>query len=350
MRKIIHIDMDCFYAAVELRDQPQLQNQPVAVGGASDRRGVLCTCNYVAREYGVHSAMPTQQALELCPNLVLLPVDFTKYRAVSTEIREIFTRYTELIEPLSLDEAYLDVSECQQHHNSATWIAEAIRADIVKEQGITASAGIAPNKFLAKIASDWRKPNGQFVIPPEDIDDFIADLPVKKIFGVGKVTAYKLAQYNIHICRDLQSKELKWLIEKFGRFGAKLHLLAQGIDKREVKPERDRKSLSVENTFTEDLMTMDQCLTAVEDLFTELQRRLQRQEKSQLDRISKQFIKLKFSDFSLTTYEETSTDVSLTHFSDMCRHAFEKQPQAVRLLGLGVRFSPPQPEQFSLEF
>ena len=204
-RKIIHVDCDCFYAAVEMRDDPTLRHRPVAVGGDPHRRGVIATCNYPARHFGVHSAMASSQALRLCPELVIVPPNFDKYRKVSTQIHDIFRRYTSLIEPLSLDEAFLDVSASDQFDNSATRIAEALRQDIRRELGITVSAGVAPNKFLAKVASDWRKPDGLFVIPPAQVDAFVAALPVKKISGVGRVTGERMAGLNLHTCGDLQS-------------------------------------------------------------------------------------------------------------------------------------------------
>ena len=194
MRKIIHCDCDCFYAAIEMRDDPALVGRPLAVGGKPDSRGVVATCNYEARAFGVRSAMPTSRALRLCPELILVPPDFERYRAASRQILAIYRDYTALVEPLSLDEAYLDVSGVDRCRGSATLMAEEIRARIRAEVGITASAGIAPNKFLAKIASDWNKPDGQFVIRPDDVDAFVLELPVSKLFGVGKVTAAKLEQ------------------------------------------------------------------------------------------------------------------------------------------------------------
>jgi len=196
IRKIIHIDMDCFYAAIEMRDNPRLRNKPIAVGGSAQSRGVLCTSNYLARQSGVRSAMATAYALKLCPQLIVIKPDMEKYRLISHKIRTVFEQYTDLIEPLSLDEAFLDVSDCQQHNGSATLIAQAIRQQIKDTENLTASAGIAPNKFLAKIASEWNKPDGQFVIPPQNIAAFIPTLPIEKIFGVGKVTAKKCIACN----------------------------------------------------------------------------------------------------------------------------------------------------------
>ena len=203
MRKIIHCDCDCFYAAVEMRDDPSLRDLPIAIGGKSDRRGVVATCNYRAREYGVRSAMPTGQALKLCPDLVVVPGTMAKYREAAQQIRQIFYRYTDKVEPLSLDEAYLDVTDCTECQGSATLIAQEIREVIAREVGVTASAGIAPNKFLAKVASDLNKPDGQYVITPPEIDAFVETLKVKRISGVGKVTNEKLRRLGIETCGDL---------------------------------------------------------------------------------------------------------------------------------------------------
>ena len=238
-RKIIHVDMDCFYAAIEMRERPELRGQPVAVGGS--RRGVLTTCNYEARKFGCRSAMPSFQALRLCPDLVLLPVRFDLYRKESKRIRSIFTSFTDLVEPLSLDEAYLDVSHLR---SEAASIAREVRERIREETQLTASAGIAPNKFLAKIASDWRKPDGQFEIRQEDIESFLRDLPVEKIWGVGKRTAKKIHALGAQTCGDLQGFTILELDRRFGRFGQELFNLCRGIDSRRVNPNRERKSVS----------------------------------------------------------------------------------------------------------
>ena len=222
-RKIIHIDMDCFYAAVEMRDDPRLKGIPIAVGGAPDRRGVISTCNYEAREFGVHSAMATAYALRLCPQLKVLPGRMSHYQSISRQIRQIFGRYTDLVEPLSLDEAFLDVSDSELFKGSATRIAEDIRKTIKNELDLTASAGVAPNKFLAKICSDENKPDGQFVITPDEVDAFVVKLPVKKISGVGKVTAQRLAKHNIVTCADVREMGEKKLIQLFGGLGELLY-------------------------------------------------------------------------------------------------------------------------------
>ena len=217
MRKIIHCDCDSFYASVEMRDDASLRQLPIAVGGSASRRGVIATCNYEARKYGLHSAMPMAQALRLCPDLVVVPTNMEKYRVESKRVQSIFYDYTDLVEPLSLDEAFLAVSECKRHRGSATRIAEEIRNRVREEVGITISAGIAPNKFLAKIASDWKKPDGQFTVTPQDIDAFMVELPVAKIFGVGSVTAKKMSAMNIHTCGDLQQVDASELAKRFGK-------------------------------------------------------------------------------------------------------------------------------------
>ena len=346
-RKIIHIDMDCFYAAVEMRDNPSLRNKPLAVGGAARRRGVLCTCNYLAREYGCRSAMPSHQALKLCPDLIIVPPNISHYKSVSYAIQQIFQQYTDNIEPLSLDEAYLDVSDCQQHQGSATWIASAIRQQIFEQQAITASAGVAPNKYLAKIASDWRKPNGQYVIPPHAVDEFVHQLPVKKLFGVGKVTADKLQLMGITTCRDLQQVELSRLINAFGKMGARLYELARGQDDRPVQAERQRKSVSVEHTYEHDLPDLIHCQQQLPRLLSELQHRLHAQ---QVTAIHKQFVKIKFFDFSQTTVECLSTELLDTIYSHLLSEAFHRGDKPVRLLGLGVRLNQQDEDQQQLSF
>ena len=337
MRKIIHCDCDCFYAAVEMRDDPSLRDLPIAIGGKSDRRGVVATCNYKAREYGVRSAMPTGQALKLCPDLVVVPGTMSKYREAAQQIRQIFYRYTDKVEPLSLDEAYLDVTDCTECHGSATLIAEQIRQVIAREVGVTASAGIAPNKFLAKVASDLNKPDGQYVITPPDIDAFVETLEVKRIFGVGKVTNEKLRRLGIETCGDLQQHPLLELVDKFGVFGKRLHDLSFGRDNREVNANSRRKSLSVERTYSDDLMDHAACLQKLPDLLLELRSRLRRVDSDYL--VTKQLVKMKFSDFTSTTVErQVVKGLPIESFEDLCLQAWERGGRSVRLLGLGVRF------------
>ncbi len=337
-RKIIHIDMDCFYAAIEIRDNPELRGRPVAVGGDPGRRGVLTTCSYEARKFGVRSAMASARALKLCPGLIILPVHMDKYKAASKSIHEVFHEFTERIEPLSLDEAYLDVSDADHCQGSATLMAREIRRRIFEKESLSASAGIAPNKFLAKIASDWNKPNGQFVITPADIPDFIRTLPVHKIFGVGKVTAAKMQRLDIHTCADLQALGLEALVIHFGRFGHTLHALCRGIDEREVQTERERKSLSVERTFHEDLPTLEAMTTHLPGLFEELSRRLGRtRDKSEQD-IKNLFVKLKFDDFTQTTMQHPHPALSSEIYRQLLGEAWTRRHRPVRLIGLGVQF------------
>ena len=349
-RKIIHCDCDCFYAAVEMRDDPRLRGRPLAVGGRAETRGVIATCNYEARAFGVHSAMPTARALQLCSKLILLPPDFERYREASRRILAIYRDYTALVEPLSLDEAYLDVSGVERCRGSASLMAQEIRARIHDEVGITASAGIAPNKFIAKVASDWNKPDGQFVVRPQDVDAFVAALPVKKIFGVGKVTAAKLNGLGVNTCADLRAWSVADLTREFGSFGASLHHLCRGIDERPVQPDRVRKSLSVETTYTPDLHDLDACRAGLLALLEDFHRRFERAR----DRppVHKAFVKVRFSDFSRTTAECVSNAPDDAVWLRLLAEAHGRKALPVRLLGVGVRFSEDEgeaaPAQISL--
>ncbi len=257
MRKIIHIDMDAFFASVELRERPDLQNLPVVIS-SHHPRAVIAAASYPARKFGLRSAMSMTQAKKLCPQVVVIEPNFEKYRDVSQQIHQVFQKYTHLIEPLSLDEAFLDVTENLQDIPSATEVAERIRTDIFKVTGLTASAGVAPNKFLAKIASDWNKPNGICIIKPKQVQHFIQDLPLKKIPGVGKVTQEKLKTLQLETLGDLQQIDENVLIHHFGKYGKQLFLYAQGIDDRPVQSEKQRQQISKEITFDDDL-TLEQC-------------------------------------------------------------------------------------------
>ena len=252
VRKIVHIDMDAFYASVEQRDDPQLRGKPVVVAWLGNR-SVVCAASYEARRFGIRSAMPAVRAERLCPEAVFVPPDFPRYRAVSRLVREIFKRHTDLVEPLSLDEAYLDVSENKTGLPTATRVARAIRAQIREELNLTASAGVAPNKFLAKIASDWRKPDGLFVIQPDEVDPFLRPLPVGRLPGVGKVTEARLEKLGIRTVGDLRGLELPALEGPFGRHGLRLYELARGIDNSPVLPDRPTQSVSAEDTFQHDV-------------------------------------------------------------------------------------------------
>ena len=337
-RKIIHCDCDCFYASIEMRDNPALRGKPIAVGGSPERRGVVATCNYEAREFGIHSAMASATARRLCPGLIIIRTDMDKYRLASSQIHEIFQRYTDLIEPLSLDEAFLDVSDCDEFRGSATRIAEAIRNEVREVVGITISAGIAPNKFLAKIASDWNKPDGQFAVLPNDVDDFVAKLAVKKLHGVGKVTAAKMLRLNLRTCKDLENFGADALTEHFGSFGERLFELSRGIDNRPVSTDRIRKSVSVENTFDTDLPDLDSSLEAMLGLLPKLELRLKRLDNHYS--IKKQFVKLKFHDFVTTTVEMLSEDTNPDNYRTLCEQGFARGERAVRLIGVGVRVEP----------
>ncbi len=339
-RKIIHCDCDCFYASIEMRDNSELVGKPIAVGGFPTRRGVVATCNYEAREFGIHSAMASSTARMRCPELIIIRPDMEKYREASIQIHEIFREYTSIIEPLSLDEAFLDVSSSNQHRGSATLIAQAIRDKVRAQVNITISAGIAPNKFLAKIASDWNKPDGQFVIRPEQVDEFVSRLSVTKLHGVGKVTAAKMKRLGIHNCGDLRQLNGEQLQEYFGSFGERLQQLSLGIDNRPVQTERIRKSVSVENTYATDLPTLQSCIEELPDLNTQLTRRLERLGDDYL--IHKQFVKIKFHDFVQTTVEMLSDTPSMKNFMKLCEDGFARGERPVRLLGMGVRLVPPQ--------
>ncbi|MCY9863409.1 DNA polymerase IV [Vibrio coralliirubri] len=340
VRKIIHVDMDCFYAAVEMRDNPAYRNRPLAVGGHEKQRGVLSTCNYEARKFGVRSAMPTGKALQLCPNLLVVPGRMSVYVEISKKIREIFSRYTSIIEPLSLDEAFLDVTDSKQCQGSATLIAESIRRDIWNELNLTASAGIAPIKFLAKVASDLNKPNGQFVIPPQDVQSVIDELPLEKIPGVGKVSIEKLHQAGFFTCKDIKESDYRDLLLKFGRQGASLWKRSHGIDDREVIIERERKSVGIERTFTQNISTYAECWQVIEDkLFPELETRLEKASPSKA--IIKQGIKLKFADFQQTTIEHIHASLDREHFKELLSEILKRQQgREIRLLGLSVMLQP----------
>jgi DNA polymerase-4 len=333
MRKIIHLDMDCFYAAVEMREHPELAGRPIAVGGAS-RRGVVTTCNYEARKFGVHSAMPGFQAKVRCPQLVFMPVRFDLYRVESAKIRKILHEYTPLVEPLSLDEAYLDVTSSERY----AWdIAKEIRKRILDETHLTSSAGIAPNKMLAKIASDWRKPNGQFAITPDQIESFMTELPLRKVWGIGPKSAEKFAAQGIHTCGDLQRFTLSELVKQSGKWGSELFHLCRGEDDRPVEPNQVRKSLSVECTFMDNLGTLTECELELDKLITELEEEIRT--KAANRQIRKAFVKVKFADFTRTTREQVHANPTRYIYQTLLGQARERSQQPIRLLGVGVRFA-----------
>ena len=274
-RKIIHIDMDAFYASVEQRDNPELRGKPVAVGGSS-KRGVVAAASYEARKFGVKSAMPSSRAIRLCPDLIFVKSNFDAYRAVSRQIREIFARHTDLIQPLSLDEAYLDVTEDKQGLGSAIKVAKAIRAAIREETKLTASAGVSYNKFIAKLASDQNKPDGMCVILPDQGPEFVASLPVRRFHGVGPRTAEKMAKLGIESGADLRAKDEAWLNRNFGSWGSYLFKASRGIDDRAVNPNQIRKSVSAERTYFDDKESEEEICAAFDEIIDITWERIER--------------------------------------------------------------------------
>ncbi|MCE0494358.1 DNA polymerase IV [Vibrio salinus] len=350
LRKIIHVDMDSFFASVEERDEPDYRGIPLAVGGNKKQRGVISTCNYEARKYGVHSAMATAHALKLCPHLKVVPGRMSVYKSVSAQIHSIFKRYTSVIEPLSLDEAYLDVTDCRVLQGSATLIAKAIRNDIESELNLTASAGVAPVKFLAKVASDMNKPNGMYVITPEMMQSFIDTLPLEKIPGVGKVGITKLHQAGFFVCEDIKNSDYRELLKTFGRLGQSLWKKSHGIDDRKIVTERQRKSVGVERTFSQNIATYHQCQTVVrEKLYPELKRRLVKVSPDLT--ISKQGMKVKFADFQQTTIEHVYSHLDLEYFNELLAEVLTRQNgREIRLLGISVMLKQDERhEQISLD-
>jgi len=333
MRKIIHIDMDAFYASVEQHDHPELKGKPLAVGGSKER-GVVAAASYEARKWGVRSAMPSVTAARLCPELIFVPPRFDRYKEISQHIRAIFLDYTDLVEPLSLDEAYLDVTENKKAMRSATLIAEEIRKRIFDDTGLTASAGISINKFLAKVASDVNKPNGQKLIAPEEVIEFLEQLDVQRFHGVGKVTAQKMMQLGIFTGADLKKKELPFLVEQFGKSGQHYYNIVRGIHNSEVKPDRIRKSLGAERTFDSDLRSDEEMEQALQKIAKTVAQRSQKSE-TKGKTIT---LKYKYSDFTQHTRAR-----SLPYFVGdeqlLCETAIEllhesELNQPVRLLGI----------------
>ncbi len=337
-RAILHVDMDAFYASVEIREQPGMAGRPVIVGGAPERRGVVSAASYAARKFGVHSAMPTARALRLCPDAVFLPVRMELYAAVSRQIRGIFARYTPLVEPLSLDEAFLDVTESQKLFGTGAEIGRAIKQAIREELDLVASVGVAPNKFLAKIASDLDKPDGFVEVTPAAVQDFLDPLPASRVWGVGKATCAELERYGIHTIADLRRQPREWLVDRFGRFGERLYELARGIDHRPVVPDSEAKSLSHETTFPVDVRDRETLRAQLLDLTEQVARRLRRH-----DRLARTVqLKLRFADFrsitrSRTLPEPTDVTAEIWHATEgLFRTALKGETRAVRLIGMGV--------------
>jgi DNA polymerase-4 len=335
-RKIIHVDMDAFYASVEQRDSPQLRGKPVVVAWRGNR-SVVCAASYEARKFGVRSAMPAVQAERLCPNAVFLPPDFPRYRAVSRQVRDIFRRHTDLIEPLSLDEAYLDVTDNKTGLPTATQVARTICKQIRTELQLSASAGVAPNKFLAKIASDWKKPNGLFVIQPGEVYAFLMPLPVSRLPGVGKVTEEKLKGFDVHTVEDLLRLDLSVLEVRFGRYGVRLYELARGVDESEVVPDRPTQSISAEDTFERDvtLAETEQMIRKLAELTWAASRKESRVARTVV-------LKLKTAEFKILTRSHTpssppSSCEELTAIALSLRERVSLGPQQrFRLVGVGV--------------
>jgi len=335
VRQVLHVDCDCFYAAVEMRDQPQYRQVPLAIGGSSDRRGVISTCNYIARKHGVRSAMASAQAKKLCPDLVLIPGNMQKYRDVSKQVMEILEQYALQIEVVSVDEAYLELAPT----SNANKVAEQIRAHIESEIGITVSVGIAPNKFLAKVASDWRKPNGMFTILPSEVADFIKQLEVGKIPGVGPKSAAKLHDMGLYTCGHVQQVGQDTLLKRFGKFGQLLIERSQGVDNRSLSNGRIRKSISIERTFPEDIQSESEIQTALEMMWPKFLERLERAGLKP-ERLAP-FVKVKFSDFHVTTLANQQSKACVEDYFTLILQARQRDNQAIRLLGLGARLLQP---------
>ena len=334
VRKIIHVDMDAFYASVEQLDHPQWRGKPLVVGG-NEARGVVAAASYEARKYGIYSAMSSALAAKKCPHLIFAPHRFDRYREISHQIREIFYEYTDLVEPLSLDEAFLDVTENKKGLKSAILIARQIREKIKEKTGLNASAGVSYNKFLAKTASDLNKPNGQAVILPEEAEAFLEKLPIGKFFGIGKVTAEKMQKLGIHTGKDLKEFSLQFLTKKFGKSGLHYFNIVRGIHLSEVQPHRVRKSLSAENTFEKDLITLAEMEENLRPIFEEVIRRI---EKSGIKGRTVT-LKLKYSDFNLQTRSKTLEQYPEAEMIwqvglELLRQ--EEIPKPIRLLGLGI--------------
>ncbi len=335
IRKIIHVDMDAFYASVAQLDQPELKGKAIAVGGGG-KRGVISAASYEARKFGIKSAMSGSLAIKLCPHLIFVKTDFERYKAISQRIRHIFYDYTDLVEPLSLDEAYLDVTTNKKGHPSASLIAKEIRARIYNDIGLTASAGISINKFIAKVASDYNKPNGQKTVNPEEVIPFLEALDIRKFYGVGKVTAEKMYQKGIFTGLDLKQKSIDYLSEHFGKSGRYYYHVVRGIHTSEVKPHRTRKSLAAERTFSENLASEIFMLEKLDHIAEEVAKRLLRH------KVAGKTItlKIKYSDFTLQTRSKTlpyylsDKSMILETAKDLLYQ--ETLDNSVRLLGISL--------------
>ena len=355
-RKIIHIDMDAFYASVEQLDNPELRGKPVAVGGNS-QRGVVAAASYEARKFGVKSAMPSAKAAKQCPHLIFVAPRFTRYKELSYQIRDVFFEYTDLVEPLSLDEAYLDVTENKIGLNSATLIAKEIKRKIKERTGLIASAGISYNKFLAKTASDMDKPDGLYVILPDEAADFVASLPVHRFHGIGKVTAEKMVKAGIFTGKDLKKKSLEDLKLRYGKSGQYYYNICRGIDTRSVQPIREAKSVSAERTFEDNIYEMAMILEEINRIAHIAYERYHRSKASDGHTIT---IKMKYADFKQITrsktYEQSINDeASFVEAATTLMTEDLLNEEGVRLIGVGISNfrkdeEPEQPSQLTLEF
>lgn len=334
-RKIIHMDMDAFYASIEQLDAPELKGKPVVVGGRSGR-GVVAAASYEARQYGIRSAMPMQQALKRCPHLSVVPTRMERYKEISRQIMAIFFEYTDLVEPLSIDEAFLDVTYNKKEIPSATLIAQEIKKRVWYETALKVSAGVSYNKFLAKIASDEDKPDGLYVITPEKAIAFLEQLPIEKFFGIGKATAQKMHAYGIRTGKDLKSRELHWLQTNFGKSGIAYYYLVRGEDERPVNPNRIRKSVGAERTYSQNLTSDEAIKTRLQELISELAGRLARNQKKGKTLT----LKVRYSDFETHTYSRTSGTIfsSVNNINDTAYQLLKEAgiQHPVRLLGLTV--------------
>lgn len=351
-RKIIHVDMDAFYTSVEQRDRAELRGKPLIVGGTADRRGVVASCSYEARKFGVRSAMSSRKALQLCPHAVIVPPDMARYKEASRKIQAIFLDATDLVEPLSLDEAYLDVTVNKMNEPLARVVAAHLRARILAEVGLTASAGVGPNKFIAKLASDMRKPNALVVIPPERVADVVAELPVEKLWGVGPATAKKLHTLGLKTARDIRAFPVARLEGVLGKFGAFVYRLAHGEDDRAVNPDREPKSRASETTFDRDTVDMGELVKTLRELAADLETSLKKRELAG----HTVTLKVKYHDFRIITRSRTlsrptaeaSIVVEITEA--LLRESTEAGRVAIRLLGITVsNFPDPEgPKQLEL--
>jgi len=336
-RKIIHVDMDAFFAAVEQRDHPEYQNKAIIVGGAPNTRGVVATCSYEARKFGIHSAMPSSQAYRLCPQAIFVKPRFQAYKEASSLIRQIFSEYTDLFEPLSLDEAYLDVSDNSSHHGSATLIAKEIKRSILKKTNLVASAGISYNKFLAKIASDMDKPDGLYLITPEQAEQFVEGLAVGKFHGIGKATEKKMHALSIETGWDLKQQSLSFLVQHFGKAGQHYHNIARAIDHRLVNNHRESKSVGVETTFQQDIKDRSEILNHLQKLLAKALKKLNEKDLT----AQTLTIKIKYHDFVQITRSRTlafsiSESMDSTPIFESLLKNTEIGQRKVRLLGVSL--------------